>query len=301
MRGSAGRSRRPRRRAAAARRARRRTSGATTPASCAAAEPRARPPLRPLVAGHRRAGPSTSRPRARRCSWPTTPASCPWDGAMMATARARARPARQPRSLVLDWAFSLPWVASVVRRSGGVPASPAQRPGPARGQGHAVVVFPEGAKGLGKPWRSRYRLERFGRGGFVELALRAGAPIVPCAVVGSEEIHPKLAELPLRRAPAPRAVLPGHADLPAARPAGARAAAVALAHRLRRAGRPRRPRARTRPTTGRWSSSWPRRCARGSRPWCTRTGPARRSVPLMARDVQVPPRSSARSWTASSA
>ena len=60
-----------------------------------------------------------------------------------------------------------------------------------------MVVFPEGAKGLGKPWRSRYRLERFGRGGFVEVALRTGAPIVPCAVVGSEEVHPKLAELPV--------------------------------------------------------------------------------------------------------
>jgi 1-acyl-sn-glycerol-3-phosphate acyltransferase len=58
------------------------------------------------------------------------------------------------------------------------------------------MVFPEGAKGVGKPWSERYRLQRFGRGGFVELALRTGAPIVPVAVVGSEEIYPKLGEIP---------------------------------------------------------------------------------------------------------
>jgi 1-acyl-sn-glycerol-3-phosphate acyltransferase len=57
-----------------------------------------------------------------------------------------------------------------------------------------VMAFPEGIKGTGKPFSERYRLQRFGRGGFVEVALRTGAPIVPVAVVGSEEIYPKLAE-----------------------------------------------------------------------------------------------------------
>jgi 1-acyl-sn-glycerol-3-phosphate acyltransferase len=57
-----------------------------------------------------------------------------------------------------------------------------------------VGVFPEGVKGTGKDFRDRYRLQRFGRGGFVEIALRTGAPIVPVAVVGSEEIYPKLGE-----------------------------------------------------------------------------------------------------------
>jgi 1-acyl-sn-glycerol-3-phosphate acyltransferase len=56
------------------------------------------------------------------------------------------------------------------------------------------MVFPEGTKGAGKPFSERYRLQRFGRGGFVELALRTGSPIVPVAVVGSEEIYPKLWE-----------------------------------------------------------------------------------------------------------
>src|SRR5213595_2495444 len=118
----------------------------------------------------------------------------PWDGAMIATA-VRRHGGRDVRALVLDWAFELPWAGSVIRRSGGVPARPAN----ARRlleENHLVLVFPEGAKGISKPYSERYRLERFGRGGFVETALRSGAPIVPCAVVGSEEIHPKLADAP---------------------------------------------------------------------------------------------------------
>ena len=118
----------------------------------------------------------------------------PWDASMMATALRRAGK-RHPRFLVLNWAFELPWASVAIRRYGGVPASPfnAMR---LLEQGHAVMVFPEGAKGTGKSWSQRYRLERFGRGGFVELALRTGAPIVPCAVVGSEEIYPKVGEAP---------------------------------------------------------------------------------------------------------
>src|SRR4029450_1498471 len=61
--------------------------------------------------------------------------------------------------------------------------------------GELVGVWPEGYKGLGKPYRERYQLQRFGRGGFVEIALRTGAPIVPVAVVGSEEIYPMIANL----------------------------------------------------------------------------------------------------------
>jgi 1-acyl-sn-glycerol-3-phosphate acyltransferase len=56
------------------------------------------------------------------------------------------------------------------------------------------MVFPEGSKGAGKPFSERYRLQRFGRGGFVEVALRASSPIVPVAVVGSEEIYPKIGD-----------------------------------------------------------------------------------------------------------
>jgi 1-acyl-sn-glycerol-3-phosphate acyltransferase len=131
----------------------------------------------------------------------------PWDAAMITTALGRGthpRARSDIRFMVLDRAFDLPWLSAAVRRLGGVPASPynALR---LLEQERAVVAFPEGAKGIGKPYSQRYRLERFGRGGFVEVALRARAPIVPCAVVGSEEIHPKLFELPgvarLLRAP----------------------------------------------------------------------------------------------------
>jgi 1-acyl-sn-glycerol-3-phosphate acyltransferase len=118
----------------------------------------------------------------------------PWDATMMSVAIHRQHPVpRHPRFMVLDWAFRLPWVSGFMRRVGGVVASPfnAMR---LLAQGHLVMVFPEGAKGAGKPFSERYRLQRFGRGGFVELALRSGTPIVPVAVVGSEEIYPKLAE-----------------------------------------------------------------------------------------------------------
>jgi 1-acyl-sn-glycerol-3-phosphate acyltransferase len=119
----------------------------------------------------------------------------PWDATMTATAVRRGGVPRDPRFLVLDWAFGLPWASVAIRRCGGVPASPynALR---LLEQDHLVMVFPEGAKGVGKPWSERYRLQRFGRGGFVELALRTGAPIIPVAIVGSEEIYPKLGELP---------------------------------------------------------------------------------------------------------
>jgi 1-acyl-sn-glycerol-3-phosphate acyltransferase len=118
----------------------------------------------------------------------------PWDATMMSRAIQKLHPhPRQPRFMVLDWAFRLPWVSGLMRRVGGVVASPynAVR---LLNQGHLVMVFPEGSKGAGKPFAERYRLQRFGRGGFVEIALRTRAPIVPVAVVGSEEIYPKLGE-----------------------------------------------------------------------------------------------------------
>jgi 1-acyl-sn-glycerol-3-phosphate acyltransferase len=121
----------------------------------------------------------------------------PWDATMMGVALLREHPLpRYPRFLVLNWAFELPWVGATIRKLGGTPASPynAMR---LLEQEKLVAVFPEGVKGTSKDFKDRYRLQRFGRGGFVELALRTRAPIVPVAVVGSEEIYPKLGELPL--------------------------------------------------------------------------------------------------------
>src|SRR2546423_7638492 len=127
---------------------------------------------------------------------------------MMGVALRREPPLpRPPRFLVLNWAFELPYVSVAMRKLGGVPASPfnAMR---LLEQDELVAVFPEGIKGAGKSWRDRYRVQRFGRGGFVEIALRTGAPIVPVAVVGSEEIHPKIAESRLL------ALLTGPPDFP---------------------------------------------------------------------------------------
>jgi 1-acyl-sn-glycerol-3-phosphate acyltransferase len=121
----------------------------------------------------------------------------PWDATMMSVAMLREHPLpRYARFLVLDWAFTLPWVSVAMRKVGGVVASPynALR---LLEQDELVAVFPEGVKGAGKGFGQRYRLQRFGRGGFVEIALRTGSPIVPVAVVGSEEIYPKVADASL--------------------------------------------------------------------------------------------------------
>lgn len=118
----------------------------------------------------------------------------PFDAIMMGTAIQKEHPLpRWTRALVLNWAFDLPFVSYFIRRIGGVSANPANL-SRLLGQDEPVMVFPEGAKGFGKPFAERYRVQRFGRGGFVEVALETGSPIVPVAVVGAEEIYPKLGE-----------------------------------------------------------------------------------------------------------
>jgi len=90
-----------------------------------------------------------------------------------------------------DYLFrSLPVVGTMWSRTGGVPAHPDNAYRLLRQQQQLVVVFPEGTKGTGKLYRERYQLRRFGRGGFVEIAMRAGVPIIPIAVVGAEESMP---------------------------------------------------------------------------------------------------------------
>jgi 1-acyl-sn-glycerol-3-phosphate acyltransferase len=118
----------------------------------------------------------------------------PFDASMILGAIMKEHPLpRWARFMVLDWAFVLPFLSSFMRRVGGVPASPHNATRLLE-RDELVMVFPEGIKGTGKPFSERYRLQRFGRGGFVEVALRTGAPIVPVAVVGSEEIYPKIGE-----------------------------------------------------------------------------------------------------------
>jgi 1-acyl-sn-glycerol-3-phosphate acyltransferase len=118
----------------------------------------------------------------------------PWDAIMIGTAVLKEHPLpRYPRFLVLNWAFTLPYISLTLRKVGAVVASPYNAIRLLE-RGELVGVFPEGVKGAGKDFKDRYRLQRFGRGGFVEIALRTRSPIVPVAVVGSEEIHPKIGE-----------------------------------------------------------------------------------------------------------
>jgi len=90
----------------------------------------------------------------------------------------------------------LPVVGTMWSRTGGVVAHPDNAYRLLREQQKLVLVFPEGSKGPGKTYNERYRLRRFGRGGFVEIAMRAGVPIVPIAVVGAEESMPILFKVP---------------------------------------------------------------------------------------------------------
>ncbi|SEG29183.1 1-acyl-sn-glycerol-3-phosphate acyltransferase [Thermomonospora echinospora] len=117
----------------------------------------------------------------------------PIDGLMLQVA-VHDHVGRDLRLLGADLVYQVPVLGHLSRKAGHTLAHPADA---ARllGKGELVGVFPEGFKGVGKPFRERYRLQRFGRGGFVETALRAGAPIVPCAIVGAEEIYPKIADL----------------------------------------------------------------------------------------------------------
>lgn len=119
----------------------------------------------------------------------------PWDSLMLSLAARRG--GRELRPLVEDSIFHFPSMGLVINRLGAVRACP-ENGERILAENGAVAVFPEGATGFGKPFRERYRLRRFGRGGFVKLALRTGALVVPVAIVGSEEIHPLLTRLDLR-------------------------------------------------------------------------------------------------------
>jgi 1-acyl-sn-glycerol-3-phosphate acyltransferase len=119
----------------------------------------------------------------------------PWDGAMLKCALAFDHPAhRTLRPLAENLVFHFPFLGVYFNRFGAVRAN--QENAEALLQaGEAVAVFPEGVKGIGKPFGKRYQLQRFGRGGFVKLAVRTKTPIIPVAIVGAEETHPLLGRL----------------------------------------------------------------------------------------------------------
>ena len=102
---------------------------------------------------------------------------------------------RHLRPLGADLVFRLPVVGSLARKGGATLACSEDAERMLR-DGELVGVWPEGFKGIGKPFSERYKLQRFGRGGFVSAALRTGVPIVPLSVVGAEEIYPLVGNVP---------------------------------------------------------------------------------------------------------
>lgn len=116
----------------------------------------------------------------------------PLDGLVLrSTLRLRHRSQRQLRWLAEDFVYYLPFAGAFFTRLGAVRACQENAERLLQSE-QLVAVFPEGVKGIGKLFRDRYQLQRFGRGGFIRLCLRTHTPIVPCAIVGAEETNPLL-------------------------------------------------------------------------------------------------------------
>ncbi len=114
--------------------------------------------------------------------------------AVMTVSTVYERTGRSLRPLSADLVFRLPMVSALARKTGATLACNEDAERMLRG-GELVGVWPEGFKGIGKPYSERYKLQRFGRGGFVSAAMRTGVPIVPLSVVGAEEIYPMVGNL----------------------------------------------------------------------------------------------------------
>jgi 1-acyl-sn-glycerol-3-phosphate acyltransferase len=121
----------------------------------------------------------------------------PIDALMLQVSLLDNHPAhRHVRMLGADLVFQTPLVGTFARKAGHTLACQPDAERLLSGD-ELVSVFPEGFKGTGKQFSERYKLQRFGRGGFVSAALRTGKPIIPCAIVGAEEIYPIIADIPL--------------------------------------------------------------------------------------------------------
>ena len=120
----------------------------------------------------------------------------PPDAPMIAKAIKEEHPRPRQVHLTVEHFFKgYPFFSMLIAKIGGVPAHPANVQRLLHDERQLVLVFPEGRKGTQKLYKDRYRLQRFGRGGFVAAAMRARAPIVPVAVVGAEEAMPVFAQL----------------------------------------------------------------------------------------------------------
>lgn len=121
----------------------------------------------------------------------------PWDGTMIKTAVFAEHPhPRHVRALVASNFMGMPVLSWFLRRTGQTVGHPDDTRRLLE-RDELVLVFPEGVRGTGKNFRERYRLRRFGRGGFVAMAIRARASIIPISVVGSEEIYPMVSDVPV--------------------------------------------------------------------------------------------------------
>ena len=159
----------------------------------------------------------------------------PWDGAMIGTAIYHEHPMnRLVRSLYATWFPTVPFVSEVLMKGGQVLAN-VDNGTRLLEQNHLVAVFPEGYKGVSKLFKERYQLARFGRGGFVRMALASQAPIIPVSVVGAEETYVVLHKSRTIAKLIGFPVLPDFDHLAVARPAGFHPAADQMVHRLRHA------------------------------------------------------------------
>jgi 1-acyl-sn-glycerol-3-phosphate acyltransferase len=124
----------------------------------------------------------------------------PPDAAMIAKAIREEHPRPRPLNITVEHFFKgYPGFSMLIPKIGGVPAHPANVQRLLYDEEQLVLVFPEGRKATEKLYKDRYRLRRFGRGGFVEAAMQAGAPIVPVCVVGAEEAAPVFAQVGLMK------------------------------------------------------------------------------------------------------
>jgi 1-acyl-sn-glycerol-3-phosphate acyltransferase len=125
----------------------------------------------------------------------------PLDAVLLQYAIATEHPQeRVLRNIGASLVWQMPIISHLARKSGNAVANEDDALELLR-RGELVGVFPEGFKGVGKGWSERYKLQRFGRGGFIQVALRARVPIIPVAIVGAEETYPMIGDAkPLARA-----------------------------------------------------------------------------------------------------
>ena len=161
----------------------------------------------------------------------------PYDGLMLAHVLARKNPGQpRPRFLWTDGVESLPFVTPWLTRLGAVRAGRENAERLLR-SGRSVIAFPEGASASQKSFADRYRLQSFGRGGIVRVALETGAPVVPVGIVGAEEVHPLIGRAPFAAAATGLPFLPVTPDVSPAGGRGAPASSGPLGHHFRRAPR----------------------------------------------------------------